>query len=166
MKHLKKILSGGQTGVDQGALKAAVDANFPYGGWCPPDESDETGAKTQFKLQPTPESSGELAPDVPRSQRTEWNVRDADATLVLSSKDLIKDAGTQFTIQAANHFNKPLLPLAIEDPEKDRKLKEWLLKHNVEVLNIAGPPRSVAPRLEKLCYEWLVSFFSELQSAN
>lgn len=159
MKTLKKIVSGGQTGVDQGALNAAVDAEMPYGGWCPPDGKDETGARSDFDLYPTPESSGPLAPELPRSQRTEWNVRDSDATLVISSKELITDAGTQFTIKAAGHYNKPLLPLAIEDPEKDRKLKEWLLKHEVKILNVGGPPRSVAPSLEKLCYEWLVAFF-------
>lgn len=162
MIELKKILSGGQTGVDQGALRAAKDANMPYGGWCPPDKRDETGALIVFELTPTDTSESALAPDVPRSQRTEYNVKNADGTLVLSSKDLIRDAGTQFTIRAASHYNKPLLPLAVEDLEKDRKLKEWMKKHKIEVLNIAGPPRSVAPRLEKLAYDWLFGIFSEV----
>lgn len=44
--HLKKIISGGQTGVDLGALEAAMSAGLQWGGWCPPDcrNEDETEA--------------------------------------------------------------------------------------------------------------------------
>ena len=30
-----RILSGGQTGVDRGALDAAIASHIDYGGWCP-----------------------------------------------------------------------------------------------------------------------------------
>jgi hypothetical protein len=38
-----KIVSGGQTGIDRGALDAALAANFPCGGWCPGDRMAEDG---------------------------------------------------------------------------------------------------------------------------
>ena len=36
---LSKIVSGGQTGVDQGALDACRWIKFPYGGWVPKGRS-------------------------------------------------------------------------------------------------------------------------------
>ena len=35
-KEAMKIISGGQTGVDQGALDFALKHDWPCGGWCPP----------------------------------------------------------------------------------------------------------------------------------
>ncbi len=32
---IKKFISGGQTGADQGALDAAIKYSFPHGGWLP-----------------------------------------------------------------------------------------------------------------------------------
>ena len=40
---LTKIVSGGQTGVDRGALDAALAANFECGGWTPADRMAEDG---------------------------------------------------------------------------------------------------------------------------
>ena len=40
---LKKIVSGGQTGVDRAALDAALAAACPCGGWCPGDRAAEDG---------------------------------------------------------------------------------------------------------------------------
>jgi hypothetical protein len=48
---LQKIISGGQTGVDRGALAAA----FPCGGGCPADRQAEDGSiPTQFPVTPLP----------------------------------------------------------------------------------------------------------------
>ena len=38
--ELRKIISGGQTGADQGALSACVQCKFPYGGWVPKGRRD------------------------------------------------------------------------------------------------------------------------------
>jgi hypothetical protein len=74
------IVSGGQTGVDRAALDVAIERGMDWGGWCPKggwaeDLTEPPGVLTRYpKLKETP-----LANPV---QRTEWNVRDADATLV------------------------------------------------------------------------------------
>ncbi len=39
----KKIISGGQTGVDRGALDAAIALDFEHGGWCPLGRLAEDG---------------------------------------------------------------------------------------------------------------------------
>ncbi len=38
-----KIVSGGQTGVDQGALEAALDLGLVWGGWVPKGWRAENG---------------------------------------------------------------------------------------------------------------------------
>src|ERR1044072_8521121 len=81
-----KVISGGQTGVDQAALRAAEACGLEIGGWCPPGPESEDGAiPKRYPLRETPVERSRDAPDVPRSLRTEWNVRDSDAVLVLKA---------------------------------------------------------------------------------
>ena len=71
-----EIVSGGQTGVDRAALDAALALGMRCGGWCPAGRWAEDGPiDPRYPLRETP--SGDPA------QRTEWNVRDSDATLIL-----------------------------------------------------------------------------------
>jgi hypothetical protein len=52
---VKKIVSGGQTGVDRGALDAALHYDFPCGGWCPPGRKAEDGPiPTAYPLSEMP----------------------------------------------------------------------------------------------------------------
>ena len=78
MKILK-IISGGQTGADQGALEAAVYCDIPYGGWIPKGRKAEKGLKVPAEYDHLVEmtTGDDLA-------RTEANVVDSDATLVLT----------------------------------------------------------------------------------
>ena len=74
---IKKIVSGGQTGADRAGLDVASRWNFPYGGWCPKGRKAEDGAiGGQYLLTETPSSN--------YLQRTEWNVRDSDATVIFT----------------------------------------------------------------------------------
>ena len=97
-----KIVSGGQTGVDRAALQAAIDNHIPHGGWCPLERTAEDGIiHEKFHLEQTPSSEYQ--------QRTNWNVRDSDATLILSSKPLT--GGTKLTLDFAKQIHKPHLQL-------------------------------------------------------
>lgn len=52
---LEKIISGGQTGVDRGALDAALEAGFPCGGWCPADRAAEDASiPSRYPVVPLP----------------------------------------------------------------------------------------------------------------
>jgi len=72
-----KFISGGQTGVDRGALDAALDVGAPCGGWCPVGRKAEDGViAPRYPLVELP-GRGYL----PRTRR---NVLDSDATLVVT----------------------------------------------------------------------------------
>ncbi|MEO1088507.1 MAG: putative molybdenum carrier protein, partial [Acidobacteriota bacterium] len=79
---LATVISGGQTGVDRAALRAARRQGLEIGGWCPPGRVSEDGMiPVSLSLRETPRDRSQWAPDVPRSLRTEWNVRDAGVVL-------------------------------------------------------------------------------------
>src|SRR5215472_15898316 len=101
-----RIISGGQTGADRAALDAAIAHGVVYGGWCPKggwaeDAQTPPGVLARYpNLRETPDAD-------PR-QRSEWNVRDSDATIVFLPSDALSP-GTAFTIDCARRYDKPLL---------------------------------------------------------
>lgn len=46
---ITKIISGGQTGVDQAALKIATEMEIPTGGWCPNGGLDKMGSSPYYR---------------------------------------------------------------------------------------------------------------------
>ena len=74
---LRKIVSGGQTGADQGALSACVQAGFPYGGWIPKGRRTEKG-KVPARYRMRQHWSRHYPP------RTEKNVADSDGTVIFT----------------------------------------------------------------------------------
>jgi hypothetical protein len=133
-----KIISGGQTGVDRAALDVALELGIACGGWCPRGRRAEDGPiADRYPLQETP--TEEYPP------RTEWNIRDADATLILTRG--MPDRGTALTVKLANRHRKPLYVVDLEQPAADEadRVRRWLKQQEVGVLNVAGPRESSAP---------------------
>ena len=134
-----KIVSGGQTGADRAALDFAIAHGIPNGGWCPRGRLAEDGIiAARYQLIETPSDD--------TAQRTEWNVRDSDATVIFSVAAELT-GGSQLTAQLANRLNKLCLHLSrdrdgVRAPEK---LATFLSRHRVEILNIAGPRASNEP---------------------
>ena len=143
------IISGGQTGVDRAALDFALRHNFDHGGWCPAGRIAEDGAvPPAYCLQETPTSYYE--------ERTERNVVDSDATLIIARvKEL--SGGTAFTQFLARKHLKPLLVVFEPDgvPSGAAALVAFLKQHHVRTLNVAGPRESQAPGLAKFVMELL-----------
>ncbi len=130
---ISKIVSGGQTGVDRAALDAARAAGLERGGWCPRGRLAEDGpVSASYPLRETP--TAEYA------ERTEWNVRDSDATLILSPLPL--EGGTQLTAQLARRLKKPWLALDPRERGALQAAKRWLEETGAETLNVAGPRAS------------------------
>ena len=133
---IERILSGGQTGVDRGALDAALAAGVPCGGWCPRGRRAEDGRiPCRYPLR---EASS------PRyAERTRRNVRDADATLVLAWGE--PTGGTRATVAFAERLAKPCLVLDmddLDDPAAASRADAWIAEEAVAVLNVAGPRAS------------------------
>jgi len=139
MKLPRKIVSGGQTGVDQAALDWAITNRIPHGGWCPAGRKAENGRiPARFKLVATRSPTYAV--------RTRWNVRDTDGTVIFSMRRRLV-AGSKRTALAAAQYGKPLLQLGSwhEAVEAARRLARFVQRHQIAVLNVAGPRASEAP---------------------
>jgi hypothetical protein len=147
---LDKIVSGGQTGVDRAALDAAQVAGLPTGGWCPRGRRAEDGRiPARYPLRETPSRT--------YAERTARNVRDSDATLVLSFNE--PAGGTALTIREAGERGKPFRCVRLGNREPDvGAVLRWLHDGDVRVLNVAGPRASEAPGI----YEAARSFLREV----
>jgi len=140
-----RIVSGGQTGADQAALDWAIAHGVPHGGWCPKGRRSEDGPiDARYQLQETPTKN--------YLQRTEWNVRDSDATVIFTmSPDL--GGGSKKTAEFAEKLGKPYLHF--RPGVAPKYLAGFLLRNRVKVLNVAGQRASSAPGIAQLVTEAL-----------
>ncbi len=130
------IHSGGQTGVDRAALDAALALGVPVGGWCPQGRRAEDGPiASRYLLRETPSPH--------YAERTRWNARDADATLVLTHGP--PAGGTATTVEAARGYGKPCHIIDLAETDEVEPVTEWLRENEVRVLNVAGPRESTVP---------------------
>src|SRR5919201_5109199 len=130
---LKTIVSGGQSGVDRAALDIAAELAFERGGWCPKGRRAEDGAiPLRYPLRETPSEI--------HAQRTEWNVRDSDGTLVLTQGRPTE--GTALTIDLASRHGKPHLVVDLNEQPDLSSARAWLTRHQIRTLNVAGPRES------------------------
>lgn len=152
------IASGGQTGVDRAALDVAMLKSIPYSGWCPrggvAEDLKELGPVllTKYGLRETPSDLAE--------QRTAWNVRDSNATLLIGRLELSR--GTLFTKLCAELIF--LRPFHIVDLEADSALysaSHWLtgliegLRVEQFCLNFAGPRESESNGIYKSAFGFI-----------
>jgi len=138
-KRQIRIVSGGQTGVDRGALIAALDRGVPCGGWCPAGRKAEDGAIPPFFPM------REL-PDEDYPARTLKNVQDSDGTAVIFFSEL--EGGSELTVAYCRRERKPYLLLdahEMDTAEAARRIGEFVAGHAIGTLNVAGPRASRHP---------------------
>lgn len=133
------IVSGGQTGVDRGALDAALEVNSPCGGWCPQGRLAEDG--TIPKRYPLADLPGGYL------QRTRKNVEDSDGTLVLIFGKAT--GGTARTIEVCQRIGRPHLVIdagVTAMASAEQAVREFVRGHGITRLNVAGPRASKESR--------------------
>jgi Circularly permutated YpsA SLOG family len=139
---LEKIISGGQTGADRAAWDFALANGLRIGGWVPRGRVAEDGPISgRYPGLVETES-----PDP--SARTALNVRDSDATLILSHGPLA--GGSLLTLQEATRIGKPVLHLDLGHLSHRfaaEQLRDWITAVRPTTLNVAGPRASDDPSI-------------------
>lgn len=143
-------------------------AGIEVGGWCPRDRRSEDGSVPEkYPLKETAARSYAV--------RTEWNVRDSDGTLILVLDEI--SSGTRLTADAAKSHGKPLLIEHLARPERSGLLTtensieeqaesvvEWIRRHKIRVLNVAGPRGSSSKHIYPKAHGFLELVLSRLQT--
>jgi Circularly permutated YpsA SLOG family len=136
MENPGRIISGGQTGVDRGALDAALATGFPIGGYCPVGRAAEDGVIPDRYALTELKRGGPL-------ERTLMNVAESDGTVILYFELL--SGGTEKTLQACLFLQRPYLlldaELCLPEAAADR-IRGFCKLHRIGVLNVAGPRAS------------------------
>ncbi len=168
--RLSRIVSGGQTGVDRAALDAAMAAGIETAGWCPRDRRSEDGSiPLRYPLRETEAKSYAV--------RTEWNVRDSDATLILVLDRI--SSGTRLTIDSAKSQTKPLRieylcpPSAgtlvsdhVSPEQQVADVLEWIGHRQIRTLNVAGPRGSSRKDVYQKSLQFLTMLFAAVSSKD
>ncbi|MDR2551179.1 MAG: putative molybdenum carrier protein [Desulfobulbus sp.] len=145
------IISGGQTGADRAALDAAIALGLPHGGWLP------KGRKTEAGPLPARYLLKELDSHRYRD-RTEQNVLAAGGTLICSFGPLT--GGSALTEALAIRHDRPFLHIDFDLVDKDRArilVEEWVGRHGLAVVNVAGPRASSEPRIYRAVHALLLA---------
>jgi hypothetical protein len=140
------FVSGGQAGVDRAALDVAMERGMQVGGWCPAGRQAEDGPiDPRYPLRETPSADP--------AQRTEWNVRDSDGTLLLITS--AHSGGTELTLDVARRLGRPVFEARLDAPADAATFRRWLHSHNIRTLNVAGPRESESPGVYAAACAWL-----------
>jgi hypothetical protein len=145
-----KVISGGQTGVDRAALDAAIELGLDYGGSIPRGRKAEDGPIDERYRKLTEIESRDY------KVRTEMNVADSDATLIIAKGRL--SGGSALTLRVASARHRPHLVVDLEkSPEVQAigEVRSWLELVRPKVLNVAGPRESEAPGIYGKAYRLL-----------
>ena len=131
-----KLISGGQTGADRAALDVAMELGLDHGGWVPKGRAAEDGPLPgRYRVRETPSED--------RAERTERNVADSDATLLISHGPLT--GGSELTRRFAAALGKPVLHVELGKlgaAEAAERIARWLGALGCRTLNVAGPRAS------------------------
>jgi len=150
---IKRIISGGQTGVDRAALDAAIRWKIPHGGWIPKGRKTEDGRlPNKYQLDEMPTDS--------YAARTEQNVLDADGTLIISQGPL--SGGSSYTQERALKHNRPFMHIDLNKINTFKAAQivyTWIIETDIETLNVAGPRASEDEYIYRATIQLLTTVF-------
>jgi len=157
---ITKIVSGGQTGADMGALIAARDLGLATGGFAPRGWLTEDGPQEallrQFGLIECEEDG--------YSARTRRNAIHSDGTFLVGRYE---SGGSRLTFEFAKRLKKPLFLLAYVNPSqmtshmpRIAEFRRWVERYDIKILNVAGNRESEMPGIAEFTRAFLLSAFS------
>ncbi|MDH4206661.1 MAG: putative molybdenum carrier protein [Desulfobacteraceae bacterium] len=129
---IKKIISGGQIGADQGALDVAIKYGIPHGGWI------QKGRKTQSGILPSKYHLKEMSTPSFKD-RIEQNVIDSHGSVVISHGTLT--GGADYCLKMAQKHGRPCLHIdlnTLSEFTAASRLNAWIKENDIEVLNVNG----------------------------
>jgi hypothetical protein len=151
---ITKIISGGQTGADQGGLLAGEKLGIPTGGIAPKGYRTESGTQEyylrfRFKLKESNSKNYDI--------RTEMNVIKSHGTVIFM---FTKSTGSEHTIKFCKQHNRPYYVI---NAINSINLKVhvvcflgWLKSNHIGILNVAGNRESKFPKIEQIVMLFLV----------
>jgi hypothetical protein len=152
------IISGGQTGADQAAWRAAIATGLKTSGWMPKGFLTEDGPRPEFA-----ERYGARETDSPDYRvRTEQNVRDSDATVWFGSIDTPGAKATLTAIKATGRAAKIIKP---DDLIRPSAIAHWLARNSsIRRLNVAGNRESIEPGIGERVERFLTQVIGQLMN--
>lgn len=152
---LRKIISGGQTGADIAGLKAAKELGLETGGWMPKGFRTLEGARPEYReLYGLRDTESSYYPP-----RTALNVKESDGTVRFATD--WESPGEKLTLKLINQYKKPAhgisLTVGIELEEEVKVFRAWLVRSNIQTLNVAGNSEQTSPGIEEFVFNFLVS---------
>ena len=150
-----KVISGGQTGVDQAGLDAAIALNIEHGGSCPRNRRSERGPiPPKYEMQ-------ELA-TFSYVDRTKQNIIDSDGTLIITEGDL--NGGTLMTKEFCVQLGKPLWVVDMKSASAEDLVQNFITFVTFEpatlILNVAGPRETKLPGIHDRAFEFMHKAFA------
>ena len=155
---LAMIVSGGQAGVDRGALDAALQSGFPCGGWCPPGRKAEDGPIPQgYPLAEMPQGD--------YRERTIQNVIDSDGTVIIYFLEL--SGGTEQTLLHCVRRRKSYKLIDANETSAERAatlVASFIEKNSIAKLNVAGPRATKVPTAHAYAHDFVSYLVAQLRA--
>jgi Circularly permutated YpsA SLOG family len=155
---LERIISGGQTGADNGALLAALVAGIPTGGFASLGWETEDGPAPWLAGYGLVECSTAGDP-----ARTVANVRASDATLWFGSA---ATPGAVLTLTTCLKLDKPCMVVRPGGSVKPSHVVAWIVMDRFRVVNVAGHRESKSPGISGWTERFLAEVFRQLRATE
>ncbi len=160
---LTKIISGGQTGADQGALHGAKLAGIETGGTAPKGYWTENGESSHllrgYGLHET--LSARYPP------RTRINVMNSDGTLIFGDPE---SRGSALTARYCTELGKPhcvtLWSRSGIEMDTISDVVQWIIKKDIKTLNVAGNRESRNLGIHDAVSRFIVNLVKELKKGQ
>lgn len=150
---IEKVISGGQTGADIGGVMAAARFGIKTGGWMPLGFLNQSGPHPEFadKYGFVQHQSAKYPP------RTYLNVKESDGTIRIAYN--FETSGEVCTLKAIQQYKKPFFDVNLNHAPSFKDVVDWVKRHNIKVLNIAGNSESSYSGISGDALEYMSAVF-------